>query len=35
MKSMKLYTNVQRIHNELAALGMGLMPHCGWISLRL
>ena len=23
MKSMKLYTNVQRIHNELAALGMG------------
>lgn len=24
MKSMKLYTNVQRIHNELAALGIGL-----------
>lgn len=23
MKSMKLYTNVQRIHNELAALGIG------------
>ena len=23
MKAMKLYTNVQRIHNELAALGIG------------